>query len=141
MDSYGIINIEGGMRKPSKKDQGSKKMADIDQVMSKSSDNYRFHGVREATLSRLIAQAEDGNILLWGTDRYVHIDDDEFAEYTQGAGYLYTAEIQGWEICFDSFIDDCGLVLILEKQVEEPFEFDHPSDRRQKLIKVEEWKV
>ncbi len=114
-------------------------MADIDQVMSKHSDNYRFHGVRSATLEALIAQASP-DIALWGTDHDEHIDGED-AEYAQGAGYLYVTGISDLEMSFNEFCDDGGLVLVLEKIASEPFEFDHPTDRRQSIIKVEEWQV
>lgn len=118
-------------------------MADIDQVMSKHSKEYRFHGVRSETLARLIAQS-DGSILLWGTDVDEHIDnlDGELeAEYVQGAGYLYVVGIRDLDMSFSEFCDEGGLVLVLEKQVAESFIFDHPSDNRQEIIKAEEWKI
>ncbi len=91
-------------------------MVDIDNLLSKSNEHYLFHGVRSATLSRLISQSENGSILLWGTDHDEHVDNQEFC----GEG---------------------GLVLVLEKIVSEPFDFEHPSDDRQHIVKVEEWKV
>lgn len=117
---------------------------DIDELMTKSNDNYRFHGVRRATLEALAAQAEGGAIRLWGTDHDEHIDnaDGEFeVEYVQGEGYLYTTDISDLEMSASEFAGDDGLVLVLEKQVDAPFEFDHPSDRRQCIVKVQEWRV
>ena len=119
-------------------------MADIDNILSKHSDHYRFHGVRSATLQALIAQAENGQVALWGTDHDEHIDNEDGeleAEYTQGEGYLYVTDISDVEMSFNEFCDEGGLVLVLEKVASEPFEFDHPTDRRQSIIKVEEWKV
>jgi len=118
-------------------------MADIDQVMSKHSDNYRFHGVRSATLEALIAQASP-DIALWGTDVDEHIDNQDGeteAQYTQGAGFLYVTGVSDIEMSFNEFCDDGGIVLVLEKVASAPFEFDHPTDRRQSIIKVEEWQV
>ncbi len=113
-------------------------MADI---FSKFSECY-FHGVRGATLRRLIVQAENGHIALWGTDQDEHVDEDfEKAEYVQGEGYLYVTDISDIEMSVNEFCDETGLVLVLEPQVEYPFDFEHPSDYRQHIIKVEEWKV
>lgn len=119
-------------------------MVDIDQLLSKSSENYLFHGVRAATLHRLIAQSENGEILLWGTDHDEHIDNEDGeldTEYVQGQGFLYTTDISDIEMSYQEFCDDGGLVLVLEKMVAEPFDFEHPSDRRQHIVKAEEWKV
>ena len=116
----------------------------IDQLLSKHSDNYRFHGVQSETLEALVSQMEDGVISLWGTDHDEHIDnqDGEFdSEYVQGAGFLYTTTINDIEMSYSEFSGDDGLVLVLEKVADEPFEFTHPTDRRQRIIKVEEWKV
>lgn len=117
---------------------------DIDDLMIKNSDNYRFHGVRRATLERLVSQSEGGEIRLWGTDHDEHIDnaDGEFeVEYVQGEGYLYTTDISDLEMSASEFAGDDGLVLVLEKIVDEPFEFEHPSDRRQCIVRAEEWRV
>ena len=119
-------------------------MVDIDNLLSKSNEHYLFHGVRAATLSRLIGQSENGSILLWGTDHDEHIDNEDNeldCEYVQGEGFLYTTDITDIEMSFNEFCDEGGLVLVLEKQVEEPFDFEHPSDRRQHIVKFEEWKV
>ncbi len=115
----------------------------IDQLLSKHSSNYRFHGVQAETLEALVAQA-DGAIQLWGSDHDEHIDnqDGEFeSEYVQGQGFLYTTTINDIEMSYQEFIGDSGLVLVLEKVADEPFEVVHPSDRRQRIIKVEDWKV
>lgn len=113
-------------------------MADI---FSKFSECY-FHGVRGATLARLVHQSENGQIALWGTDQDEHVTEDfEKAEYVQGAGYLYVTDISDMEMSFNEFCDEGGMVLVLEPQVEYPFDFEHPSDYRQHIIKVEEWKV
>ena len=117
-------------------------MTSIDQLLSKSSDHYRFHGVRAQTLSQLISQSENSEILLWGTDEDEHITEDfEEAEYVQGEGFLYVTDIRNIQMSYSEFCDDGGLVLVLEKSVEKPFEFEHPTDRRQFIIKVQEWKV
>lgn len=119
-------------------------MADIDTILSKHSSNYRFHGVRSATLERLIGQSEHGAIKLWGTDHDEHIDnqDGEFdVAYVQGEGFLYVTDISDMEMSFNEFCDDGGLVLVLEKIVAEPFEFIHEDDSRQCIINVQEWKV
>ncbi len=114
---------------------------DIDTLMSKHSSNYRFHGVRSETLSRLIAQSE-GSMLLWGTDHDEHIDNQDFeSEYVQGQGFLYVTDISDVEMSYNEFCDDGGLVLVLEKSVSEPFEFIHEDDIRQRIVKVQEWNV
>jgi hypothetical protein len=115
----------------------------IDQLLSKHSDNYRFHGVQAETLEVLVAQA-DGSIALWGSDHDEHIDnqDGEFdSELVQGQGFLYTTTINDIEMSYSEFIGESGLVLVLEKVASEPFEVVHPTDRRQRIIKVEDWKV
>src|SRR6266568_3739070 len=79
-------------------------MVDIDNLLSKSNEHYLFHGVRSATLSRLISQSENGSILLWGTDHDEHVDnqDNELdTEYVQGQGFLYTtdiSEVEEWKV-------------------------------------------
>ncbi len=116
---------------------------DIDQLMSKHSSNYCFHGVRSATLSRLIAQS-NGSIALWGTDHDEHIDNQDGeldAKYVQGEGFLYVTDISDLEMSFNEFCDEGGVVLVLEKQVADPFEFIHEDDSRQHIIQVQEWKV
>jgi len=116
----------------------------IDTLLSKHSDTYRFHGVRSATLQELINQSQDGEIALYGTDHDEHIDNEDFefdAEYTQGAGFLYVTSFRDVEMSFNEFCDEDGMVFVLEPISSEPFEFDHPSDRRQSIIKVEDWKV
>lgn len=111
-------------------------MADIDTILSKNNDNYRFHGVRSATLYRLIQQSENGEITLWGRN-----PESETSEYLQGEGELSCTEIQYWEMSFNEFCDEEGMVLVLEKQVAEPFEEQHETDYREHLIRAEEWKV
>ncbi len=44
-------------------------------------------------------------------------------------------------MCYSEFMDEGGIVLVLEKCVENPFECVHPSDRRQRIIRAEEWRV
>lgn len=112
-------------------------MANVDQLLSKNSENYRFHGVRAATLNRLQAQSEDGNVTLWGRVE----DEDGNADYEQGQGELSSTDISDIEMSYNEFCDENGLVLVLEKQVDEPFEELHPTDRREHLIRAEEWKV
>lgn len=117
---------------------------DIDNLMSKHSDHYRFHGVRGVTLERIVSQSEGGPLHLWGTDHDEHVDNEngEFeCQYLQGTGYLYTTDISDLEMSASEFAGDDGLVLVLEKQVDAPFEFEHSDDRRQHIIKVEEWRV
>ncbi len=109
---------------------------DIDQLLSKHSDNYRFHGVRSATLSRLIAQSENGEILLWGRN-----PESETSDYQQGTGELSVTDISDIEMSYNEFCDDGGLVLVLEKIVAEPVEIDHESDAREHLVRVQDWKV
>ncbi len=110
---------------------------DIDNLLSKHSDNYRFHGVRSATLNRLIAQSENGELLLWGRVE----DEDGNADYAQGEGELSCTDISDIEMSFNEFCDEGGLVLVLEKMVAEPIENDHETDDREHLIEASEWKV
>ena len=111
---------------------------DIDQLLTKSSDNYRFHGVQGATLSRLINQSENGQITLWGQS---DPDGDE-SEYVQGEGSLYVTSIEGLGLSYKEFACEDGLVLVLEKQVENPTEeFPRANDQRERLIQVVEWQV
>jgi hypothetical protein len=112
-------------------------MADIDELMNKRSDNYLFHGVKGATLAQLIDQSEDGNLVLWGRVE----DEDENADYSQGQGELSATDINDIEMSFNEFCDQSGLVLVLEKQVAEPVDELHPTDRREHLIRCEEWRV
>lgn len=109
----------------------------IDDLMSKHSDNYRFHGVRSATLARLIAQSEDNQITLWGRVE----DEDGCADYEQGQGELSATDISDIEMSFNEFCDENGLVLVLEKQVASPVDELHPTDRREHLLRCEEWRV
>ncbi len=113
----------------------------IDQLLSKDSDNYRFHGAGDF-LSELIAQAEDGEITLWGRDHDDAVDGESECEWVQGQGYLYCTYIRGIEVCYNSFSGSEGLVLVLEKLVDEPQEWSPRSgDRRESLIRAEEWRV
>lgn len=115
---------------------------DIDELMSKSSDHYRFHGVSLATLERLIGQSEGGEILLWGTDHDDFVDGEEYSDYVQGKGYLYTTDIRGIELSCNEFAGDDGLVLVLERIVDDPQEwFPRAADNRECLVRVEEWRV
>ena len=107
----------------------------IDQLLSKHSDNYRFHGVREATLARLVAQSENGTITLWGRDT-----EDE-GEYLEGAGELSVTDISDVEMSYNEFCDEGGLVLVLEKLVVEPVEIRHETDRRERMVQASEWQV
>jgi hypothetical protein len=107
----------------------------IDQLLSKHSDNYRFHGIRSATLTRLIAQSENGQIVLWGRDT-----EDE-GEYLAGQGELSVTDISDVEMSYNEFCDEGGLVLVLEKLVTEPVEVRHETDRREKLVQAAEWQV
>ncbi len=108
---------------------------DIDTLMSKHSRNYRFHGARAATLSRLVAQSENGSITLWGRDL------ENEGEYLEGHGELSCTDISDIEMSYNEFCDDGGLVLVLEKIIENPFEEGHESDVREHLIRAEEWRV
>jgi len=117
---------------------------DIDNLLSRHSDNYRFHGVSGETLATLVSQSEGQSITLWGTDHDEHIDnaDNELeTEYLQGAGYLYVTSYNDIDMSYNEFCKNGGLVLVLEKNVDAPFECGHPSDRRQFIIKVEQWTV
>lgn len=116
---------------------------DIDTLMSKHSNNYRFHGPR-GFLSELIAQSETGEIKLWGRtqDDAVEVDEaGEVAEFVQGEGYLYCADIDDVDICFNEFCESGEIVLVLEKQSAEAQEWFPRSGRRERLIRVEEYKV
>src|SRR5437879_3722870 len=113
---------------------------DIDTLMSKHSDNYRFHGVR-GWLSTLIAQSENGEIKLWGRSHDESVDDEVEAEWMQGEGYLYCADIRDLDICYKEFMADGEVVLVLEKLVDEPQEWYPRSGKRERLIRVEEWRV
>lgn len=120
-------------------------MADIDELLNRHSDNYRFHGVQAATLEELISQSKNGEIRLWGTEDDEHVNEDfDYGgdnEYVQGEGFLYVTNISDIEMSYQEFCGGDGMVLVLEKISPDVFEFDHPSDRRQHIIKVEEWKV
>jgi hypothetical protein len=105
---------------------------DIDELMSKHSRNYRFHGVRAATLNRLLQQSEGGQIVLWG-----RVEEG----YEQGKGEISATDISDIEMSFHEFCDEDGLVLVLEKKVESPFEERHPTDRRECWLQCEEWQV
>jgi hypothetical protein len=116
-------------------------MTTIDQLLSKHSDNYRFHGAGDF-LSDLIAQAEDGAIRLWGRDHDDAVDGEAECEWVQGEGFLYCTDIRGVEVIYNNFSGNEGLVLILEKQVENPQEWSpRTGDRRESLIRAEEWRV
>ncbi len=105
-------------------------------------DKFRFHGVQASTLEELISQSEEGKILPWGTDHNEFVDGEIYYEYFQGEGYLFATDWSGIELSFSEFCGDGGIVLVLEKIVDEPQEwFPRPSDRRERLIRVEEWKV
>jgi hypothetical protein len=115
---------------------------DIDDLMTKSNDHYRFHGVLSVTLERLVSQSEDGAIRLWGTDHNDFVDGEEYADYTQGEGYLYCTDISGIELSCEAFCGSDGLVFILEKLVDDPQEwFPRAADKRECLVRVEEWHV
>src|SRR4051812_17498103 len=117
-------------------------MVDIDNLLSKSNEHYRFHGVRSQVLSQLISQSENGQIILWGEDHNDFIEEEEvYSEYVQGEGYLYSTSVEGMELsCDPTFCNDGGIVLVLEKIVDEPQEwYPRPGDKRERLIRVEEW--
>ncbi len=117
---------------------------DIDTLLNKHADNYRFHGVARATLHLLIAQSEDGTLRLWGTDHDEHIDNqdgDLDTQCVQGEGYLYVTNINAIEMSYNEFCGQGGMVLVLEKAARAPYEYDHPTDRRQHIVRVEEWSV
>ncbi|MFL5625926.1 MAG: hypothetical protein ACJ788_10085, partial [Ktedonobacteraceae bacterium] len=99
---------------------------DIDTLISKSSDNYRFHGTR-GFLSELIAQSENGEITLWGRDHDEAVDGEIEAEWVQGQGFLYATDITGIDVCFNSFCESGEVVLVLEKIVAEPQEWQPRS--------------
>lgn len=120
----------------------------IDELLNKHSDNYRFHGVQAETLEALVEQSQNGQIALWGTERDEHVDGDDFDyeednEYIQGDGFLYVTNINDIDMPYQEFcgVNGDGMVFVLEKVVDAPFEFDHPSDRRQRIIKCGEWRV
>ncbi len=114
---------------------------DIDTLMSKDSDNYRFHGAGQF-LSALIAQAENNEMKLYGRSHDDKVDGEEECEWTPGEGFLYVTNMAGISICYDNFASDDKIVLVLEKVVDEPQEwFPRNADRREMLIRVEEWKV
>lgn len=116
----------------------------MEELLCKHSENYRFHGVRAATLYRLVTQAENSQLLLFGTTHNEEIDNQDGeleSEYEQGYGFLYCTDISDIEMSSNEFTDEGGLVLVLEKQVTDPFEVIHPTDSRQRIIKVQEWKV
>lgn len=110
---------------------------DIDNLLSKHSDNYLFHGVRGATLFRLINQSENGQIVLWGRVE----DEDGRADYAQGRGEISATDISDIEMSYNEFCDEEGLVLVLEKQVASPVDERHSTDRREHLVRCEEWRV
>jgi hypothetical protein len=113
---------------------------EIEQLLSKHSDNYRFHGAGQF-LSSLIAQSEN-EMKLWGRTTDDAVDDEEKCEWVQGEGYLYVTNMAGIEICYNNFASDDKIVLVLEKQVDEPQEwYPRNADSREMLIRVEEWKV
>ncbi len=118
---------------------------DIDKLMQQmpGEDKYRFHGVCGATLSELVRQS-DGEIRLWGTDHDEHVDNQNGeceTEYVQRQGYLYVTEQSEWELSFNEFAGEDGLVLVLKKNDKDPFEISHPTDRRQSIVRAEEWLV
>lgn len=116
-------------------------MTSIDQLLSKSSDHYRFHGAGDF-LSDLIAQAEDGAIKLWGRTHDDAVDGEAECEWAAGEGFLYCTDIRGIEVIYNNFSGSEGLVLVLEKFVDEPQEWSPRSaDRRESLIRAEEWRV
>jgi len=111
---------------------------DIEQLLTKHSDNYRFHGVQGATLRKLIGQSENGQIVLWGQSD----PDGDFSEYVQGAGSLYVTDISGIGLSYKEFACEDGLVLVLEKQIENPQEsFPRAATRIERLIETAEWRV
>jgi hypothetical protein len=114
---------------------------DILDLLSKPGSHYRYHGVRNATLTLLLCQAQDNQIVLWGQERDEHVSelDYEGFHYIQGGGYLYTSLDE--EMCYENFCDEGGIVLVLEKQIETPFELILPTDRRQRIVKCAEWRV
>jgi hypothetical protein len=114
---------------------------DIELLLSKHSDNYRFHGAGQF-LSSLIAQAENGEMKLYGRSHDDAVDGEEECEWVAGLGYLYVTNMAGIEICYNNFASDDKVVLVLEKQVDEPQEwYPRNADSREMLIRVEEWKV
>lgn len=94
-----------------------------------------FHGVKGATLDRLIAQSDDGHITLWGRV----VDEEGRAGYECGAGELSVTDAASIEVSFHSFCDEDGMVLILEPITDDPSVECHNQDEY--LIKAEEWRV
>lgn len=115
---------------------------ELDALLTKNSNNYRFHGAG-AHLSALIAEAVDGEIKLYGRSTDDAVDGQDDGEWVAGSGYLYCVEVSGLELVYNNhFMGPDNLCLVLEKIVDEPQEWSpRTADRRESLIRVEEWRV
>ena len=115
---------------------------ELDELMGKHSDTYRFHGVKGCNLSRILKNSEEGEITLWGrADEDAEEEEDEVNGYLPGRGELSVTKWTDIEMSCNEFCDEDGVVFVLEPIVESPREDEHPSDRREFRIQVEEWRV
>lgn len=115
---------------------------ELDELMTKDSSLYRFHGVKECNLSRILKNSEEGVVTLWGrADEDADEEEDEVNGYLPGRGELSVTRWNDIEMSCNEFCDEDGVVFVLEPVVESPREDEHPSDRREFRIQVEEWRV
>ena len=98
-----------------------------------------FHGVRGATLSKLISESEDGQIHLYGRSSRDWDDDEETMSHVRDGGYLYVTEYAEIDFSANEFTDDGGLILVLGAKVQRPEIVEEAA--REHVIRVDEWEV
>jgi hypothetical protein len=107
----------------------------------------KFHGVRGATLNRIIESSQeigDGKVHLWGRawSDYDEDHEDEPLEYVQDGGVLYTTQYDDLSLSCNEFMDESGAILMLgaRKGINPKVEYQGPGDREH-VITLSEWEI
>lgn len=112
---------------------------DIFDMLDHNGRETVFHGVRGATLNKLVSESEDGKIHLYGRSSRDWDDEGCAISHIQDGGYLYVTEYKEIDFSVNEFCDDGGLILVLGAKASDPEIVDEAA--REHVIRLDEWEV